>query len=873
MKNTILLLILTFFFYFSNAQKKIYTISRLTGEEIEIDGVFDENIWKTGEWSNEFTQYRPNNGAQPSQLTEFKLLYDDSYIYIAVKAFDSEPDKIDKRISRRDNWEGDRVNIQIDSYNDKRTAFNFCVNAGGAKNDGIGTNDGDNFDDTWDPVWFVKTSITNYGWNVEAKIPLSQLRFSNKEKQTWGFQLVRNIYRTQELNLWQHIPEDAPGYISNFGEIKGINNIQPKRRIEIAPYGMSKIDLYEKEAGNPFADGKDFGFEAGIDGKIGLTNDLTLDFAVNPDFGQVEADPSEVNLSAFESFFSEKRLFFVEGSNITDYQLTPGGSPWSSDNLFYSRRIGRSPQGYPNYSEGEYAKIPRNTRILGSLKLTGKTQKGWSIGILESVTNEEKAIIDNAGERRKDTIEPYTNYFLARVQKDINKGNTIIGGMVTSTYRNIKNKSLNFLNKTATTGGIDFTQYFKERKYYLTAKFSGSHITGSEEAILRQQESSRRYYQRPDVNYLTLDTTRTSLSGHGGTLSFGKNGNSGWRYSAAVTYRTPGYETNDMGYLRKANSIFQYSYLGYSFTKPFSIFRIMNINANQWAGWDFGGVKNFFGGNLSFWTQLKNLWTVRASVSAQGLEVDNTGLRGGPALHLPGNFNYSVSFGTNTTKKLSLHTGFHDNFKFQNSGRSYGIWGFITYRPLNSLSLSLFPSYNYSNSEMQYVTRKTYNGEDRYIFAQIEQKTVNLTIRIDYCITPEFSIQYYGSPFVSGGLYSDYKKITDSKADDFEDRYHTFNENEIEYVQADGLHNIYESQNPDADYNFENPDYNFKQFRSNLVLRWEYSPGSLLYLVWSQGRTDFASDGRFNYLSDMKNLFSGSAQNVILLKFSYRFRN
>ncbi len=873
MKKTVLVLLTSFSFLFSFSQNKSYITSRINGEELNIDGIFDENIWNTGEWSNEFTQFRPNNGDQPSQKTEFKLFYDDSYIYIAVKAYDSEPEKIVRTVSRRDKWEGDRINIQIDSYNDKRTAFNFCVNAGGAKNDGIGTNDGGNFDDTWDPIWFVKTNITDYGWSAEYKIPLSQLRFSNKENQTWGFQVIRNIYRKQELNLWQHIPEEASGWISNFGELTGINNIEPKRRLEVAPYIMTKMDLYEKEEGNPFADGKDFGFEAGLDGKIGITNDLTLDFAINPDFGQVEADPSEVNLTAFESFFSEKRLFFVEGSNITDYQLTPGGSPWSGDNLFYSRRIGRCPQGDADYTEGEYANIPNNTRILGSLKLTGKTQKGWSIGILESFTNKEKAIIDNNGERRKETIEPYTNYFLTRVQKDINKGNTIIGGMFTSTYRSIKDESLDFLNKSATTAGVDFTQYFKKRKYFLSAKLSGSYIAGSEEAILQQQSSPRRYYQRPDVDYITLDSSRTSLSGHGGTLSFGKNANSGLRYSAAVTWRSPGYETNDMGYLRKANSIFQYTWINYSITKPFSIFRRMNISANQWAGWDFGGAKNFLGGNISIWSQFKNLWDIRASVSAEGLEVNNTALRGGPALHTPGHLNYFVGFGTNRTKKLSLNLGFHDNYKFHNSGRNYGIWGAVTYKPLNSLSLSLFPGYYYSNSELQYVTHNTHNNEERYIFAQIEQKTLNLTIRIDYSITPELTIQYYGSPFVSSGLYSKYKKITDSKADEYEDRYSSFNENEIEYIQSDNLYNVYESGNSIADYSFDKPDYNFQQFRSNLVFRWEYSPGSLLYLVWSQGRTNDVSDGNFDYINDIKNLFKGSAQNAILLKFSYRFRN
>jgi len=872
MKNTLIILILLLFFSSLNAQKT-YSTQRFQATVPVIDGIFDDEIWQEGDWRSDFSQNSPDNGADASQKTEFKILYDDNYIYVAIKAYDDEPSKIDKRLSRRDSWEGDKVMIKLDSYNDERTAFVFNVTAGGVKNDGILTNDGGNFDGTWNPIWFVKTAFTDDGWTAEMKIPLSQLRFGSQQNQIWGLEVERFIFRNQETDVWQPIPDDVSGHVSYFGKLHGISNIKPKQRIEIAPYVMTKIDLYEAEDGNPYADGSDFGFMAGLDGKIGITNDLTIDFTINPDFGQVEADPSEVNLSAFETFFDEKRDFFIEGNSITDFQLTPGGSPWASDNLFYSRRIGRSPQGFPNLQNDDYFKMPQNTRINGAAKLTGKTQDGWSIGVIESLVGPGKALIYNGGTERKEIIEPLTNYFLGRLQKDINKGNTIIGGIVTSTYRDIPTYNLLFLNKTATTGGINFTQFFKQKKYYISANLSGSHITGDKTAILEQQLSSRRYFQRPDASYLSVDSNRTSLSGHAGTFLFGKNANSGLRYAFAMTWRSPEYETNDMGYLRNANNSFQYVWVSYAITKPFSIFRRININANEWAGWDFGGVNNFSGGNISTWMQFKNLWSFNANATIESQFIDNSALRGGAALFVPGSFNYNLGIGTNQTKKINLHGGFWDNYGFYNSYRTYGFYGNITIRPANTLSVSFSGKYGYYNNQMQYVTQELFDSENKYIFAEIIQNTLDFTIRLDYNITPDFTIQYYGAPFVSSGLYDNYKLITNSKAEVFTDRFHSFSDNEIKYSNESNMYNIFETFASDADYSFDNPNYNFRQFNSNLVLRWEYLAGSVVYLVWSHGRIDYDSQGVFDYSNDIKELFNNKGNNTVLLKFSYRFVN
>ena len=409
-------------------EKKLYTTAFTTQEPV-IDGIMNDSCWNRVEWGNDFIQQSPKENVPPSQQTAFKILYDNNNLYVFIRAYDSVPSKISRRLSRRDNFDGDMLSIQIDSYFDKQTAFSFTAMASGAKGDELISQDGNNSDINWNPVWYLKTSIDDKGWCAEIKIPFSQLRFGKKEVHVWGIQLARHIFRNQEESTWQMIPKGSPGVVHLFGELHGIENIKPVRQIELMPYALGKIERFKQEAGNPFLTGKKSSVSAGLDGKIAVTNDFTLDFSVNPDFGQVEADPSEVNLSAFETYFSEHRPLFVEGKNI--YEFQPSNTivinNFGADNLFYSRRIGRYPEYTPSLTDSEYVKMPEATRILTALKLSGKTRNGLSVGILESLTANEKAEIDSAGKRRKESVEPLTNYFVSRVQQDFNKGETSLG--------------------------------------------------------------------------------------------------------------------------------------------------------------------------------------------------------------------------------------------------------------------------------------------------------------------------------------------------------------------------------------------------------------------------------------------------------------
>ena len=336
---------------------------------------------------------QPDDGAEPTRQTQFKILYDLENLYVGFRCFDEDPTQIERRMSRRDGFAGDWIEINIDSYFDKRTAFSFTTSVSGVKGDEFVSNNGNNWDESWDPIWNTKTQIDSLGWTAEMQIPLSQLRFGNKETHEWGIQVTRRDFRSGERSRWQHIPRNASGFVSNFGSLHGIRDIKSQKQLEIQPYITSSLKTSEAVQGNPYAQGRDTRFGAGLDGKVGITSDLTLDFTINPDFGQVEADPSALNIDGFQIFFSERRPFFVENNNLFDYGISQAeaGGPFTNDNLFYSRRIGRAPRGYFDTQDNEYSTYPEVTSILGAAKFSGKTKKGTAIGILESVTAEEFA--------------------------------------------------------------------------------------------------------------------------------------------------------------------------------------------------------------------------------------------------------------------------------------------------------------------------------------------------------------------------------------------------------------------------------------------------------------------------------------------------
>lgn len=858
----------------SASQKKIAVARRINPHPPAIDGRLDDPAWQHGEWYSDFVQFHPYEGQTPTEQTAFKILYDENNLYIAIRCYDSKPETIERRLSRRDNTSGDYVMVFIDSLHDLRTSYCFAVNAAGVKADQLLPNDSfdeNSVDLSWDPIWEAKATTDEQGWSAEMKIPFSQLRFSTSGEQVWGLEVWRELFRQGEISLWQPISKDAPGWTSQFGELRGMTGLKPRRQVEIMPYAVGKLRSFPAEPGNPFLTGRQKNLFGGLDGKIGLTHDLTLNFTLNPDFGQVEADPSEINLTAYETYFEEKRPFFVEGQNITDYRITGGDGDFSYDNLFYSRRIGRAPQLYPD--SASFCAVPQSTTILGAFKLSGKTRSGWSIGAMEALTSRESASTfePESGAYGSQTVEPLTNYFAFRLSKDYRQGATVIGTMFTAVNRRLEESTEDLLHRSAYSGGFDLYHSWKNRQYYFSLKLVGSGVFGSESALQRTQLSSVHYFQRPDADYLTYNPSRRSLYGHGGSVDFGRTGGSRLVFSTGLTWRSPGLELNDVGYLRQSDVALQYLWVGYRFYQPFSIFRNLNINFNQWSGWNFGGERIFTGGNVNFWMQFKNYWSFSFGLNRQFTGLSQSALRGGPLLRVAPAVNFWSYLQTDGRKKLKLALQSQWQKADNDDNLSLTLGPQITYVPVPSFNLSLRPSYSYFRSELQYVGTADYGAEKRYLVGKIEQKTVSMVVRLNYSLTPDLSLQFYGMPFISAGKYSRFKMITDPRARDWAARYHLFGDNEISYHEETGTYLVDENGDNLTDYSFASPDFNFKQFRSNLVLRWEYRPGCTLFLVWSQGRTDYSTSGYLDFGSDLDSLFSSKPDNVFLLKFSYNF--
>lgn len=854
--------------------KKQYKATRIESAPV-IDGILDETIWKESGWTGDFIQNEPYNGQPSTQKTECSLVFDNDNIYVAIKAFDTDPDSIVNRLSRRDQTDGDIVGIILDSYHDLRTAFLFATSSSGVKFDQIFSEDGQREDASWDPNWWVKTSLNSEGWVAEMKIPFSQVRFEKNSNEVWGLEFARVIYRNNETSFWQHIPKDAPGMVHLFGELTGLEGITPRKIFDITPYTVAKAETFQAEEDNPFlSKGSLSKLNGGIDAKIGVTNNLTMDLSINPDFGQVEADPSEVNLTAYETFFSEKRPFFIEGNNITNFSLGIGDGGIGNDNLFYSRRIGRRPSVSPDLEDNWHSRVPVNTTILGAAKLTGKTKKGLSLGFVEALTDREIAEIDTIGGRMIKTAEPMTNYFIGRVQKDFNEGKTILGGIFTSTNRAIDQDVEDNLHRAAYTGGIDFTQYFKNKSWMFNINSAFSLVQGTPEAIENTQRSSARYFQRPDRNYSVIDTSKTSLFGNGGKMLIQKM-DGHWNFMGATLWKTPGFETNDLGFLRESDQILSLLWAGYNVWDPKWIYRRYNINFDVFSVWNFGGESLSYGFEWNASMGLKNFWNIWTGGNIETSNLSSGLLRGGPMMKIPGNYNFRGQISSDNRKKLvvSVFTGYNQGM--QKYSKSLNSEIEISYKPMNYLTVSIAPGISSSTSELQYVTNDIdFNNQKRYIFASIDRKTISTSFRANLNLSPNLTLQYWGQPFIATGKYTDYKYITDPLAGEYKNRFQLFSPYQMRLKDEDNFEIDEDLDGNFGDYSFEKMDFNVREFLSNFVIRWEYNPGSSIYLVWSQSRFNDDKTGSLHLFDDLENLFSNDEKkphNVFLVKFSYRF--
>ncbi|HOP57879.1 MAG TPA: DUF5916 domain-containing protein [Bacteroidales bacterium] len=843
-------------------KQPVYTTTRLVTDKPVIDGKLDDECWQHGTWAGDFHQWIPHEGAPPTYPTEINIQYDDKNIYVAIRAWDGEPEKIVRMSTGRDKYEGDVVGLSFDSYRDYRTGFEFHVSAWGQKTDNILFNPM-NWDSNWNAVWDAKAGMEDSAWVAEMEIPFSQLRYSREEEQIWGMHVWRWISRLSEESDWEIQSSTGPGMLYNFGELRGIKNLKPSRRIEIMPFALGSFETFEANADNPFnSNGREWGGSLGLDAKIGVSSNFTIDLTINPDFGQVESDPSVMNLSAFETFYEEKRPFFLEGLTIFDYDF-------DDKSLFYSRRIGHSPSRNLYQPEGYYVDAPDMTTILSALKFSGTTSKGLSVGLIQSITaNEFARISDSYGNTEKFKVEPLTNYTMARIRQGYNEGNTFIGGIITSTNRSIDDEGLEFLVNDAFTGGLDLRHHWKDKKYYLDARLVGSYVDGSREAITILQESSARYFQRPGADYLDYNPERTSLGGHGGKIKIGKGSQGLWKYATEISWVSPGLELNDMGYMNQADEVTQSNEISFLVTRPFSIFNTFSANFNQFNSWNFNSTYMGSGASLAFSAQFRNNYSFRTHFFFHSQGFDPRKLRGGPDMIVPGSIMASGNLRTDGSKRcIAGLTGSYGR-SGNNSGWNYSLMPSLTVRPLHMLKLSVNIDYSRNVDELQYVTfLDQLMPVSQFFLGTIDQKTMGLTFRADLNITPEISLQYYGSPFVSRGSYSEFKRITSPGDKDYDQRFVLMNSMNVDQ----GLIELYEQGQTFPQYLIRNPDFNFHEFRSNLVARWEFNPGSYLYLVWSSDRSgnNFSSEASlgesYKFLGDV---YPG---NIFLVKFNYWF--
>jgi hypothetical protein len=823
------------------ADRPLFQTSRTAGPPA-IDGDLSDSAWQSAQEITGFIQHDPNDGQPATQKTVVKVVYDDNNIYVGAVMDDSRP--VTTLLGRRDTTlESDWFRLYLDPQHDRLGGAMFWVNPSNVQLDAILYND--IYDDpTWDAVWVSAAKITATGWVAEIRIPFSQLRFPDRPEQTWGINFARRIISNQEVDWLVNTPKGQSGQVSRFADLGGLNGIRPERAFELVPYGVSRSDLTSRtDTLDPFGRHAAYRADGGLDLKYGLSSSVTLTGTINPDFGQVEVDPAVLNLSQFETFFPEKRPFFTEGAQMFRFGSGPANSRWnfnfSSPTFFYTRRIGRAPQASVGY---DYGDLPGETTILGAAKVTGKVGKGWSIGVLDALTDRERGDFVLGSDRWSQAVEPMTNYFVGRATKEYGKGSRI-GILLTSTNRRLPNE-LSYLRSNAYTAGVDGYTFLKEKNWLWEWQLGSTLVNGSQDAITSTQESALRYYHRPDADYLDLDPTRTSLSGFGGRMMLGKQTGK-WRPNLQIQTYSPGFEINDVGFLTRADVINTHAVVHYLDEKVGKYTRERSFWVGRYSNWNFGGDQFGNGIHGNFFVQFKNYWSTWGWAGRAGNRVDDRRTRGGPLVTMAPEYVVGGGIESDSRKKVSFFV--ESEYSADEWGGTFnGFWSNLTYRPTTAISLSVSPSLTLLDETLQYVTTTddpsaTATYGKGYIFSRLDQRTFNLSIRADWTASSRLSFQLFAQPFIASGAYDGFKQLARPRSDQY---------------------------TPVGDLSFD-PDFNLRSVRGSAVVRWEFRPGSALYVVWNENREDVAPVGDFRFRRDLSALPGALSKDVILIKMSY----
>jgi hypothetical protein len=842
---------------------------------VRIDGVLSEACWRTAGESG-FTQSEPLDGRPPTEKTTVWVAFDGESLYVAARLDDTSPDGIVARLGRRDEAvESDWFIAGFDPYLDRRSGYFFAVNPAGSIMDGTLFND-EGKDLTWDGVWDAAARVDASGWTVEMRIPFHQLRFRRESEPVWGVNFQRGIRRKNETDFLVWVPKEESGFVSRFADLEGLRGIRPGRRVELLPFAAGRAERSPAEPGNPFRTGREAAANAGFDLKAGLRSDLTLDLSVNPDFGQVEVDPAVINISDQETYYQEKRPFFIEGASI--FGFGKGGPNvstsygWTDPGFFYSRRIGRSPQGA--VSVPGFVDRPDWTTILGAAKVTGKLGRGFSLGVVAAMGGRESARVDEAGLRSEVEVEPFTSYGVVRGLKELGDGRSGLGFIATSAVRDLRDPGLaSRLAERAFSLGLDGWTFLGRDKAWALSGWTGATLVeGTPAAITRLQTSSLHYFQRPDAPYVEVDETATSLSGWAGRLYLNKQKGQ-LLFNAALGAMSPGFEANDLGYHTRGDVINGHVSAGWRVFHPGPLLRTWSAWLTYYRSYDFGG--NRVG---EYWyadgeAQLLSYGTVGLHLDYEPPKYSHYLTRGGPMAFYPSGSTAQVSLASDGRKalvgKLKASYRYHPS-----GGFNYSLSVGLTWKPSPNFSLSAAPGWTYRFAEGQWITKvvdplKTSTMGVRYVFSDIVQKILPVEIRLNWTFTPRLGLQAYLQPYLGTGDFSLFKELRAVRTFDFD----VYGRDGSTLDFAGGVYTA-DPDGPDgpaAAFSFREPDFNLKSLRGTIVFRWEYRPGSMLYFVWTQKRSDAGHPGDFDFERDWAALWSARGDNIFLLKFSYRF--
>jgi hypothetical protein len=743
-----------------------------------IDGRLDDECWAKARAVRGFLQHEPDETQPSRQMTEARVMYDDAALYVAVMAHDTAPDKIVRQLTRRDeDSESDWILLTVDPFHDKRTGYFFAVNASGVKRDAYVFNDGD-MDQSWDAVWDAAVNHGSNGWSAEFRIPFSQLRFPPQLSSTWGFGVWRYISRDKETStnfLWR---KSDSGLMSLQGTLSGLEGLHPPRSIEILPYTVLKATRSITSAGRTLYAGTAL---AGVDVKYGLTPAYTLNATIHPDFGQVEADPAVLNLGPYETFFPEKRPFFLEGAKVFDTSgISLDGGPGFLQ--FYSRRIGREP-------------------ILSAGKITGKSSAGTTVGVLSAVTS-TTPFFDWVGDRFGETNHGATgDYEVVRVQQDILGNGSAVGLLATRAARPERDPS--------ETVGLDVS--FKAHKQMFT--FNGQAI-GS---------------------WATIDGR--VRPGHALVIDGWKLGGKHIKANLTLRHFSRDLRLNDLGYLRRSDLQRAAAWLQWRHDKPGKLLRNYRWNVSTDHQWTTSGIRLNRELNSNFQITTPGYWSAGVGGGFGLHSYDDRETRGAWVDLTPDAHWMWGYVSSDSRKKLTVNLS---PSTWANAGGSYGITYSVSldWRPTTNATLSFYPTYDREHSNAQWVENL---DDTTSVFSRLDSHTLDLTMRASLTLTPALSVQLYTQPFVAAGHYAGFKTLARPYSYAFD---------------------------PLLDY-AGNPDFNDRSLRGNLVVRWEYRPGSTLYVVWSEAREEDADTGTFVPLADVAHAVTAPGDGAVQVKLTY----